>query len=269
MTAPTLESIRVHPIKSLDATVRETARIVEGGGLAWDRRYAIVDSDGEYVNGKRERAIHRIGAAFDLEMGRVSLRVHDPGPGDPSPRGFDLEDDRTALEAWLAEYLGDEVSLRRNDEGGFPDDTDAAGPTVITSGTLAAVAAWFGGITPAELCRRLRPNLVLSGEAFAEDRLYDRPGTVVPFEIGGATIHGESPCARCVVPTRDPDTGAETEGFRERFVERRRATLPEWANEAQFDHYFRLMVNTQVPPESWGEAFSVGDPVTVGSPRSE
>jgi len=78
--------------------------------------------------------------------------------------------------------------------------------------------------------------------------------------MGEATLVGVNPCQRCVVPTRNPDTGVETEGFRERFVERRKATLPEWVDRDWYDHHFRLMVNTRVDSEA---SLRVGDDVSV------
>lgn len=258
-----LETVLVYPIKSLDAASAPSAEIVENGGLEWDRRYAIVDADGEYVNGKREPRIHRLQADYDLEKAVVTLGQH----GTDDARQFHLEDDRGNLEAWLTDFVDRPVEVVRDDEGGFPDDTDASGPTVITTGTLERVAAWYDGIDPAEMRRRLRPNLVVDGvPAFWEDRLYDEPGNVVPFTIGEATLHGVNPCQRCVVPTRDPDTGEPTPNFQAKFVTRREATLPDWASEAWFDHYFRLMVNTKVPASSWGADLAVGDDLEVGEP---
>jgi uncharacterized protein len=264
-----LEQLRVHPIKSLDAVTTTTGSLTGGGGLEWDRRYAIVESsdrtkseDGlTYVNGKREVQIHRIRAEYDLERGTVTVG----DTGDPPTDTFHLERDRAPLESWLSERFGYPVSLVRDDEGGYPDDTDAAGPTVISEETLETVASWYDGIDPTEMCRRLRPNLVVGGvPAFWEDRLYESPGRVVQFEVGSATLEGVNPCQRCVVPTRDPDTGESTDGFRERFVDRRKTTLPAWASEAWFDHYFRLMVNTRVPATARGVTLSIGDDVTVG-----
>lgn len=257
-----LEGIHVYPVKSLDGTTVEAASIRERGGLEWDRRYAIVDEDGAYVNGKGERAVHRLRASYDLERKTVTVRRQ----GSDDLFSFHLDVDRDAFASWLTCFFGYEVEVVRADEGGFPDDTDAAGPTVISSGTLEAVASWFDGIDPAEMRRRLRPNLVVGEtEPFWEDRLYDRPGTTVPFEIGSSRFEGVNPCQRCVVPTRDPDTGEPTDGFRGRFVDRREATLPEWASPAWFDHYYRVMVNTRVPERVWGDRLTVGDPVTVES----
>lgn len=280
-----LDRIRIHPIKSLDAVTLQTATIQTEGGLAWDRRYAIVERNGEdeplddtppisssdlplqasdtYVNGKREPAVHGLRAEYDLERETVSLSDAD----DPTADGdtFHLELDRDCLASWLSEYLGYPVELVRDEAGGFPDDTDASGPTVIAGATLDAVASWYDGIDAPELCRRLRPNLVVEGvPAFWEDGLYGPPGRGVSFTIGAATFQGINPCQRCVVPTRNPDTGEPTDGFRETFVERRRETLPDWASEEWFDHYFRLMVNTTVSESSWGTAIETGDAVSVG-----
>jgi len=252
-------SIYVHPVKSLDPVGVESARFVTNGELDWDRRYAILDGDGEYVNGKREPQIHRIRSSFDLDAGTVTLRRQ--GAGDR--RQFHLEDDREALSSWLGDAVGYPVRLAREDEGGFPDDTDAAGPTLISAGSVERVASWYEGVDPAEMRRRLRPNVVVGGvDPFWEDRLYDTPETVVPFEVGGTRLHGVNPCQRCVVPSRDPDTGDPTPGFQETFVEKRRETLPEWASDAWFDHYFRLMVNTRVPEASWDDLLAVGDAVS-------
>ncbi len=257
-----LERILVYPIKSLDPATPSDATVVDNGALEWDRRYAILDADGEYVNGKREQRIHRLSTSYDLERSTVTIGER----GGDDHRTYHLDVDRDALAAWLAEYLGYEVEVVRDDEGGYPDDTAASGPTVITTDTLAAVADWYDDIDVAEMRRRLRANLEIeAGEAFWEDRLYAGADTLVEFEIGAVTLWGHGPCQRCVVPTRDPATGEPTPGFRRTFVDRREQTLPSWADDSRFDHYFRLMVNTTIPADEWGAGVAVGDEVTIGS----
>jgi hypothetical protein len=260
---PKLVRILVHPVKSLDPHPLERAAVLEAGGLSYDREFAVFDADGEYVNGKREPRLHRLRSTFDPGDGTLALREH----GTDGTHVFSLEE-RSDLEAWLADYLGYEVTVRRDERGGFPDDTHASGPTVVSTGTLDAVASWFD-LSSDDVRRRLRPNLVVRAPAFWEDRLYSAGSRdrVVPFEVGGATFEGVNPCQRCAVPTRDPDTGEVTPGFRERFVERRRETLPAWAGDAWYDHHFRLMVNTRVPPATVGSELSVGDPVAIGEER--
>ena len=224
---------------------------------------SIVDEDGEYVNGKRERAIHRLRSSFDPD--RRELTLSEQGADADAAETFSLDAERGSLNAWLTEYFGYPVSVIR-DSSGMPDDTDAHGPTVISRQTIAAVASWFDDVDPDEMRRRLRPSVVVDApEPFWEDRLYADRDSVIPFDLGDARLHGVNPCQRCVVPSRDPDTGEETDGFQQRFVEKRRETLPEWADDDWFDHYYRLMVNTRVPEDAdaSGTTIAVGDPVSI------
>ncbi|MFW6018257.1 MAG: MOSC domain-containing protein [Halapricum sp.] len=254
-----LEAIYVYPIKSLDGHGVETARVGPGGSLEGDRQYAMVDADGEYVNGKRTPAVHRLDADFDPGGTIVTF-----GDGVETAR-FDLERDREHAQAWLDERFEPAIELVGDDRLGFPDDTTDFGPTVISTGTLELMAGWFDDVDgPSEMRRRLRPNLVVDAEPFWEDRLYAGHDECVKFDVGDVTFEGHGPCQRCVVPTRDPDTGAETDGFRERFLEKRRETLPSWANDERFDHYYRVMVNTRTPEESRGKRVSVGTEVVIG-----
>lgn len=278
--SPTLERIAVHPVKSLDPETRETATIGDRGGLTGDREYAIVDAppdadhdpesasvsgDGDYLNGKRTAAVHRLRSSFDPDGPALALRVQ----GEDESREFDL-DDRSGLNDWLSDYFGQRVSVRRESAGGYPDDRNASGPTVVSTATLREVASWLPDVDLAGARRRFRASLEIGGvPPFWEDRLYADRGEVVAFEIGDVRFEGVNPCARCVVPTRDPDTGEETEGFRETFLEKREETLPEWVDSDRFDHYYRLMVNTRVPRSEWGEEISVGDEVRTLGVREE
>ncbi|MEF8779142.1 MAG: MOSC N-terminal beta barrel domain-containing protein [Haloferacaceae archaeon] len=265
---PHLARIARYPIKSLDPTFPDAARLDDGpGAVSGDREYAIVDADGEFVNGKRTAAVHRLRASFGPDRRTVTFRVE----GTDRTATFDLERERDAAATWLSDYFGYEVRLRRRERGGFPDDTAIPGPTVISTGTLREIAGWFDlGVHDARL--RFRANLEVGGvPPFWEDRLVADHGEVVRFRVGGVPLLGVNPCKRCVVPSRDPHTGEELPEFRERFLERRRETLPDWSGGDRFDHYFRVMVNTDVPPEGRGGRLSVGDPVDVGDvlPESE
>ncbi|KAB1188246.1 MULTISPECIES: MOSC domain-containing protein [Haloferax] len=252
----TLERIAVYPVKSLDPEFVERTAVVENGGLSGDREYAIFDADGNYVNGKRERSIHRIRSSVSLAD--ETIRLSAPDCEDYHGPIADADD-------WLSAYFGYDVELRRDPAGGFPDDTTASGPTIISTATLEQAASWFDGIDTDEMRRRLRPNLELDApDPFWEDHLFDSRETSVEFTIGSVSFAGINPCQRCAVPTRDPDSGEDTPGFRETFVTKRRETLPEWSGGDWFDHDFRLMVNTVVPEASWGESLTVGDHVAVG-----
>ncbi|KTG08379.1 molybdenum cofactor biosysynthesis protein [Haloprofundus marisrubri] len=266
----TLRRIFVHPIKSLDPQRVDAATLVENGGLDGDREFALFDADGRYVNGKRNRDTHRLRSVVDFESETVRL-----DPPAENARTFELESEE--LTEWLSSYFGEPVTLERDRTGGFPDDTDASGPTVISTATIRELASWFPDIDAESMRRRLRPNLEIDGvPAFWEDRLFSSRNEVVEFTIGDAdgdnerkiTFEGINPCQRCVVPSRDPDTGAEYDGFRERFIEKREETMPEWSGGDWFDHQFRVMVNTRVDESDWGETLSVGDEVEIGETKT-
>ncbi|MFC3477179.1 MOSC domain-containing protein [Halobacterium litoreum] len=250
-----VEGLRVYPVKGLDGVDIEAATVGAGGTLAGDREFALVDGD-SVINAKQAPSLHEVDADFDPETGELSVEA----PGRDS-RTFALRDDRTAASAWFSEHVGADLSLERDAERGFVDRPEI-GPSVVSTATLEAVASWFDDLTTAGVRRRLRANVEVGGvEAFWEDRFLgdDAPA----FEAGGVRVDGVKPCGRCVVPTRDPDTGDPLPGFRERFVERRRETLPEWVDRDAFDHFYVVMLLASVPEADRGKTIRVGDDVTV------
>ncbi|WP_436928731.1 MOSC domain-containing protein [Halosimplex halobium] len=253
-----LERLRVFPVKGLDGIDVETAAVLDGGTLRYDREYALFDADGEVVNGKRTDRVHDLATDFDPETG--TLRAEAP---DGTTRAFELERERERERAaeWFGDFFGMGLTLERDTALGYVDRREM-GPSVVSTATLEAVASWFDDVTVAGARRRLRANVEVSGvPAFWEDRFVgaDAPA----FEAGGVRFEGVTPCGRCVVPQRDPDTGDPVPEFRERFVERREATFPERADEAAFDHYYTLMIIASVPESDRGACLDVGDPVEV------
>ncbi len=253
--------ILLYPIKSLDGIGVAEARVSAGGALEGDRRYAIVDGTGRYVNGKRLPDVHRLRARYDGARTRVVLC------NGVEERAFHLDRERAELARWLARYFGFPVEVRDDPQSGFPDDREAYGPTLIGAATLDRLTGWFPGKTADEMRLRFRANLEI-GEvpAFWEDRLYGAAGTTVSFQIGAVRLEGTNPCQRCVVPTRDPWTGAEDRGFQKTLARRRAETLPPWAARSRFDHFYRLAVNTRIPISEAGKPIRVGDPIEIRGP---
>jgi uncharacterized protein YcbX len=232
------------------------ATLTPRGGLQCDRAFALLDAKGAYVNGKREPRVHELRVGYDAALSRATF---------VSPRladgfAFAFDDDTAALEAWLSEHFERPIIVRRDAVGGFPDDTQAPGPTIVTSATLTEVASWFPGLTPDGMRDRLRANIEIDGvPAFWEDGLYGAAGDVVAFRAGAVILEGTNPCARCVVPSRDPLTGEAVPAFSKIFTERRAATLPPWAERSRFDHFYRLTVNTRPASIQTGRLIAVGD----------
>lgn len=249
-----LGRIILFPIKSLDGVSVEMARITAGGILEHDRSYAIYDSDGKVVNGKRTPRVHDLRCIFDPKITEVRLSQKDGSPGQ-----FQL-DDPARISQWLSDFFGFPVGLRYEPQKGFPDDHTAFGPTITSEASLRTIQGWFPEMTLESVRRRFRTNLELTGgEPFGEDRLFGAPDELKPFWIGAVKFFGHNPCQRCVVPTRDPDSGQATGDFQKKFMELRKKHLPEWANAQRFNHFYRFTVNTSTPPTEAGKTLRIGD----------
>jgi uncharacterized protein len=259
---PQLSRIVIYPIKSLDGVEVRQAKILQGGALEHDREFVMVDQTGEWVNGKRTAKVHQIRSQFHLNARVVTLSVQNQ-----NPVTFHLDHGRSGISGWLSHYFGSSVTLEQNTITGFPDDLISPGPTIISSSTIEQVASWFPDLEPENLRARLRTNLEVSDvPAFWEDQLYSSTGTIA-FQIGGINLQGVNPCQRCVVPTRDPMSGARTAGFQKTFVAKRKAQLLSWtATDSlrvtridRFNHFYRLAVNTRIAPSEAGKQLQVGD----------
>jgi hypothetical protein len=216
----------------------------------------MFDLDGRVVNGKRTARVHELRCAFDAEIKEIRLWQKEE-----SPVQFHL-DAPGPMEKWLGEFFGFSVTLRHEPKKGFPDDREAFGPTIMSDASLKEIQTWFPELPVDGLRRRFRSNLELIGDKpFCEDRLFGVPGELKPFQIGAVKFFGHNPCQRCVVPTRDPDSGLAATDFQKKFMELRKKFLPGWANAQRFNHFYRFAVNTSIPPGEAGKNLRAGDAV--------
>jgi hypothetical protein len=259
--APQLANIRLHPIKALDPVSVREARIGPGGGLEFDRAWALYSADGQWVNGKRTAAVHLIRAAFAPDVSSVTLSV--PGDRRKIPtKTFAFPGETAAASQWFSNYFEQPITVRHSPEG-FPDDSIANGPTIASTASLQAVCDLFSGMDLDEARQRFRTTLEIDGvPAFWEDQLFgEEERSAVRFRIGEVNFEGSNPCARCPVPPRDPRTGEITNGFQKTFSDYRRSHIPAWCPESRFDHYYRFSTNTRVAPSEAGKLLRVGDPL--------
>ena len=259
-TTARLARLRAYPVKGFDGIDLETATVLPGGTLEHDREFALFDADGDVFNAKRSDRFHRLSTAYDPET--VTFRVETP---DGRTREFPLGSDegRERAASWFGEYFDADLTVRRDRSTGFVDRRDM-GPSVVSTATLEAMASWFDGLTVGSVRRRLRANVEVSGvPAFWEDRLVGDDAPVLV--VGDVRLEGTTPCGRCVVPSRDPDTGDPLPEFRERFVEKRRETFPDWADADAFDHFYTSMVIASVPEPDRGSTLAVDEPVRLGA----
>jgi uncharacterized protein len=259
---PYVSRLFIYPIKALDRVAIEGTIVLKSGALKRDREFAIFDKSGHFVNGKRNGQIHAIRSKFDIESNIVSLQVQ----GTDYANTFHIEKERDALERWLGEYFGFPVEVKQNLNTGFPDDTASPGPTIISTATLETIASWYPELDVEEVRSRFRSNIEIAGvPAFWEDRLFTEAEGTVNFQIGDVQFMGINPCQRCVVITRDSQTGEVYPNFQKTFVAQRRTTLPEWAERSRFNHFYRLAINTRLPVTEEGKTICIGDELRISS----
>lgn len=259
---PTLSRIAIYPLKSFDPIHVDEAIVLPNGALQHDRQFVLIDSAGKFINSKRTPLIHQLESQFDVEQRTLSVRKR----SDQQAFVWHVDSQRSELERWFSEYFSVDVTLHENCEGGFPDDGEAPGPTLLSTPTIQSVAGWFPGISADHVRLRFRANLEIDADVpFWEDQMCgSQADTARPFYVGDVLFAGTNPCQRCVVPTRDPVTGDVWREFAKVFADRRSAELPDWASRARFNHYYRLSVNTRLMSRGTGR-IRVGDSVQMSA----
>ena len=278
---PTLDRITIYPVKSLDGVDVPEALVLPSGALEHDRRWQLTDIDGRVLNAKRLPLLHAIRAEFDLAARLITLSI-DPSalvaraiPGierlaSLAADTFPLVPGADGPCGWLSEAFDTTVLLLERADGGFPDDREAPGPTLVSTASLEEVARWFG-FDLAEARRRFRANLEIGGcDPFWEDTLASPARPDVPslfdlppdlpvdpyadlpalepreFTIGEARFRATNVCRRCVVPSRDSRTGVVTVHFRDAFEARRARAIRRDVDAGSWRTLYRLGTNTGV-----------------------
>ena len=210
-TMPKLARIHIHPIKSFDQQSVAEATLLSSGALEHDRRFALYDPQGKVVNAKRTPVVHHLRSLFDPATNCWTLRVE----GSNEERCFEICQDRDKLLHWLSGFFGTRLTLAENSEAGFPDDTESPGPTVTSSGTMAAVGRWFGDLPLDDVRRRFRANLEIdASEPFWEDQLVADWGAWSASKLAMPNCWARIPASAARCRPRDPDTGGPGRPYR-------------------------------------------------------
>ena len=257
---PVIKHIAIYPVKSLDGISLTKARIVHGGCLEHDREYAIIDSSGKFVNGKSNPLVHLLRSKIDFENETIFLR-HE---SETTWNQFHLQKDKDAIDEFLSVFFAKPVTMQKNAEGKFLDVPVKSGVTVLSTASLQTVAGWFNDMPLEETRKRFRATIEITNvPAFWEDRLFYQEENVVEFKIADVTLYGMSPRARCIVPTRHPQTGEVIHAFQKSFAVQRAANLPAWSTLNDYDHTYYLSVDCYIPPSEFGKWIEVGDEIKI------
>ncbi|MDI3418196.1 MOSC domain-containing protein [Streptomyces luteolus] len=272
MPNPTLRSIHIHPLKSVQGHTT-TEAVVEPWGLTGDRRWMVVEPDGRFVTQRQQPRLALV-TAEPLPGG--GLRLTAPGrapltvPVPDASRTVPVEVWRDKVEAvpaeesanaWLSEWLETGIRLVHMDDPARrrPLDPGYAQPGETVSfadgfplllAALSSLDALNSLIEQGDHAdegplpmNRFRPNVVVDGTApWAEDE-WSR------IAIGDLTFRVAKPCGRCVVTTTD-----------QRTAERGKEPLRTLARHRRFGD--QLVFGQNLVPESTG-TIRVGDPVRI------
>ena len=211
-----------YPLKSGADEALDTATVT-ARGLLGDRRWMVVDDDGEFLTGRRFPQLVRVCARLargSLQLrapGQTDCRVSEPRAGGERTAVTVWGDRVAALDAgdsaaaWITALLRIPARLVFMDEAAQRD----VDPAFALPGDTVSFADGFpllpiGSASMADLNRRVgrsmdprrfRPNLLVDTPApFTEDRWRRiRIGEIV-FDVVKA-------CSRCRFTTVDPDSG--------------------------------------------------------------
>lgn len=217
-----LTGIFVYPIKACGGIALTETNVVERG-LAGDRRYMLVDRNGNFISQREVTRLCLVQTA--LSDGHIIVSAPDqPRLALPQALAEDAFEQRPyrvwssdgqALyhpegSRWFSELLNHDVSLlympdserravspKRARPGDIVSFADGYPLLLISEASLGDLNARLPA--PVQM-RQFRPNLVISGCApYAEDRF-------AQVRIGALSFRGVKRCERCVVTTINPDT---------------------------------------------------------------
>ncbi len=185
---------------------------LDGTGARSNRRFYVIDDRERMLNGKQLGGLQAVMAEFAPETGALELRFPDRrvvggvvelGPT-VSTRFFSRpREDRLVLGPWaaaLSEFVGQPLRLMAT--AGAVDRGQRGAVSLISRASLARLAE-FGGTSEVD-SRRFRMLIEADGiPPHAEDAWVGER-----VRIGEAVVRWHGHVGRCLVTSRDPDTGA-------------------------------------------------------------
>jgi uncharacterized protein YcbX len=206
-----ISRLAIAPVKGL-RLVHPDSAVLRQDGIANDRRFYLVDPDGRLVNNKTCGELLQVLPEVSDDADRLTLRFPDGGvvdgevaPGEQTETSFYGRPVAGQLVEgpWsdaLSEHAGRPLRLVRTiDQGAAIDRIHVV--SLISDGSLRALGRHAGvdGVDG----RRFRMNIEVEGcDEHQEDGWIGSE-----LDVGGAHIRISGPVGRCVVTTRNPDTG--------------------------------------------------------------
>ncbi len=208
----TVSQLAIAPVKGM--RLQGTSEIRLGRyGVIGDREFLVIGDDGELLLTGRSPALVQVEPAWDRARDVLALRFPDGDvvqdtPKLGAPAATRMYDGREIpgwiipgpLSAALSGYLGRDVHLFKREPEHLGHDDQPV--TLMSEASLKALAPEFNGTAPDP--RRFRMTITMTGtDAWAE---HGWGGQKV--SIGETILRVVAPVPRCVVTTRNPESGA-------------------------------------------------------------
>jgi hypothetical protein len=210
----TVAWITYTPVKGLALVAPEAVELTERG-VADDRRFHVIDARGRLTNGKRLGVLQQVRPAWDEASGVLTLTFPDGAVVSDAVR---LGEDnvtifygrpvpgRLVVGPWndaLSQLAGEPLRLVQPSRAGAGIDRGRGGAvSLLSRASLEPLRAAAGVDGPVDE-RRFRMLLGVDGvEAHAEDGWIGRS-----VRVGEAVVVPRGHVGRCLITSRDPDTG--------------------------------------------------------------
>jgi uncharacterized protein YcbX len=204
--------ISIAPVKSLALTHPEEIEL-GAAGVAGDRRFWLVGDDGRLVNGKTHAALVRVRPDWDETTRRLALRFPDgevvegvvePGETVAATLYGLHHRSRRVPGPWqeaLSRFAGEPLTLLWSESGAVDRGVRGGAISLVSRASLERLRAEAG--VDAVDGRRFRMLLEIDGVGeHEEDAWIGRR-----VQVGDTVVVPTGDVGRCVVTTRDPDTG--------------------------------------------------------------
>lgn len=217
-----LTDIYIYPIKSVKA-ISQPAAMVEEYGLSFDRRYMLIDNEGQFVTGRTHPQLTQIDVQFSqktlhLNAPKMPSLIIDPAQFSTQMVDAEIWTDNVSsqhchadYDQWFSDYLQHECRLvffsensqrhvkNRETQVAFADGY----PLLLIN--QASVELLNAKLENPVSALHFRPNIVIKGDfPFVED-------SWAHIKIGEVEFEVSKPCSRCLFTNVDPKTGLASE----------------------------------------------------------
>ena len=205
--------IAIAPVKALHVVEKDEVELALTG-VAGDRRFWMVDADGRLVNDKRHPHLLRVRVEWDeatreLEIefpdGRLVAGVVHLGESVEAEMYGQPHASRMVVGPWqeaLSEYAGEPVTFLWSERGAVDRGVGGGAVTVVSRASLDRLGR-EAGVADAVDGRRFRMLFEIEGVGeHEEDEWFGQR-----VAIGDAVVAPVGDVGRCLVTTKNPDTG--------------------------------------------------------------